>query len=136
MEVRITGIDGRNGLDGLAADLERAAREAPEETRKVTQRGALNIKKDWQEAWSGHPRIRMLPNTVTYDTQQTGTKASAEIGPEHGRPGAALANLIEYEFGGIHSAPIPGGGPALERERPRYERALSDLEVRLLEGRR
>lgn len=133
MKVNVTGIDGRNGLDGLATSLERAAREAPEEVRKVAQKGALNIKKDWQATWAGHPKIRMLPGTITYDTQRTVDKVAAEIGPEHGRHGAALANLIEYEFGGIHSAPIPGGGPALERERPRFERALSDLEVRLLE---
>lgn len=136
MKVQITGIDGRNGLDGLVADLDRAAREAPGEVRKVTQKGLLNIKRDWQATWSGHPRIRMLPGTITYDSQQTGDKVSGEVGPERGRVGAALANLIEYEFGGVHSAPIPGGAPALVREGPRFERNLSDLEVRLLEQRR
>jgi hypothetical protein len=134
--VKVEGIDGPSGLNALAADLDHAARIAPDEVRKVTQKGALNIKKDWQKAWSGHPRIRMLPGTITYDTEQVGTRSDAEIGPDRSRPGAALANLIEYEFGGIHSAPIPGGQPALERERPRYEKALGDLEVRLLEGRR
>jgi hypothetical protein len=132
VKVSVTG----EGLDVLAADLDRAAREAPGEVRKIQQKGALNIKRDWQARWSGHPRIRMLPNTITYDTEQVGTRSVAEIGPERGRRGAALANLIEYEFGGIHSAPIPGGAPALEAEAPRYERHLADLEVRLLEGRR
>lgn len=136
MKVNVTGIHGANGLDGLAAHLEHAAREAPGEVRKVAAKGALNIKRDWQATWSGHPRIRMLPGAITYDTQQTADKVSAEIGPVHGRRGAALANLIEFEFGGIHSAPIPGGAPALAREAPRFERALGDLEVRLLEGRR
>jgi hypothetical protein len=131
--VYFTGIEE---VEDLADDLERAARATPAEVRKVHQKGALNIKKDWQAAWSGHPRIRMLPNTVTYDTEVVGDRVSAEIGPERGRTGAALANLIEYEFGSVHSAPIPGGAPALDRERPRFERALSDLEVRLLEGRR
>jgi hypothetical protein len=132
VKVTVTG----DGLDVLAADLDRAAREAPGEVRKIQQKGALNIKRDWQARWSGHPRIRMLPNTITYDTEQVGTKSVAEIGPERGRRGAALANLIEYEFGSIHSAPIPGGAPALEAEAPRYERHLADLEVRLLEDRR
>jgi hypothetical protein len=131
--VYFTGIEE---VEDLADDLERAARATPAEVRKAAQKGALNIKRDWQATWSGHPRIRMLPNTVTYDTQVTGDKVSAEIGPERGRAGAPLANLIEYEFGSVHSAPIPGGAPALDRERPRFERALSDLEVRLLEGRR
>ena len=136
MKVHIEGITGQSGLNGLAAHLDRAARETPDEVRKVAQKGSLNIKRDWQQAWSGHPKIRMLPGTITYDTQQTADKVSSEIGPEHGRTGAALANLIEYEFGGVHSSPIPGGAPALEREKPKYEKALGDLEVRLLEGRR
>lgn len=134
MELRI--IDGNKGLDGLAADMVRAARECPEEVRKVTQKGLNNIKRDWRKTWSGHPRIKVLPNTITYDSQLTGQKISGEVGPEHGRRGADLANIIEYEFGGVHSAPIPGGAPALEAERPRFEKALEDLEVRLLEGRR
>jgi hypothetical protein len=133
VRVYFTGIEE---VEDLADDLERAARATPAEVRRVAAKGSLNIKRDWQDAWSGHPRIRMLPNTVTYDTKVSGDTVSAEIGPERGRSGAPLANLIEYEFGSVHSAPIPGGAPALERERPKFERALSDLEVRLLEGRR
>lgn len=136
MDVKVTGIAGRSGLDGLVADLEAVARDVLPEVRKVTQRGLFNIKKDWQRRWSGHPRIRMLPNTITYDSAQTADKVSGEVGPEHGRRGASLANLIEYEFGGVHSAPIPGGAPALDAERPRFERALEDVAVRLLDGRR
>ena len=136
MGITVTGVDGRTGLDGLAADLGGASRDTLPETRKVVQRGSLNVKRVWQKTWSGHPRIRMLPNTITYDTRQTLDKVEGEIGPEHGRRGVALANLIEYEFGGVHSAPIPGGAPALEAERPRFERALEDLGVRLAEGRR
>jgi hypothetical protein len=136
MEVHIDGVTGPNGIEGLSAQMERASRQSPGEVRKTAQGSAARIKKGWQDRWSGHRKIRMLPNTVTYDTRQTGDKVIAEIGPEHGRRGAQLANLIEYEFGGVHSAPIPGGAPALEEEQPRFEKALSDLEVRLLEGRR
>lgn len=136
MKVHIDGITGASGLEGLEAHLDRAATEAPDEVRKVTQKGLLNIKKDWQATWSGHPKIRMLPGAITYDSQQTADKVTGEVGPEHGRSGAPLANLIEYEFGGVHSSPIPGGAPALEREKPKYEKALADLELRLLEGRR
>lgn len=136
MDARVTGIDGSRGLDGLTASLLDASREVLPEARKVVQRGLLNIKRDWQRTWSGHPKIRMLPNTITYDTRQALDKVVGEAGPERGRRGAALANLIEYEFGGVHSSPIPGGAPALEAERPRFERALGDLGVRLAEGRR
>jgi hypothetical protein len=135
MHVKITGIDGASGLDGLAADLVAADREMLGEVRAVTQKGLLNIKNDWKRTWSGHRRIRMLPNTITYDTTQSGNQVSGEVGPEHGRRGASLANLIEYEFGGPKSAPIPGGAPALERETPRYSKALEDAIVAKLERR-
>lgn len=136
MKVRVEGLEGPNGLKALSADLDRAAQVSPIEVRKVVAKGALNIKKDWQARWSGHPKIKMLPGTVNYDTELTAGGATAEIGPDRSRRGAALANLIEYEFGGVHSSPIPGGAPALEAEKPRFEKALGDLEVRLLEGRR
>lgn len=129
MRVNVSGIDGRDGLKGLAADFDEAARSAPDEIRKVVQKGALNVKRDWQRRWSGHPKIRMLPSAITYDTEQRGLRTEAEIGPDRARRGAALANLIEYEFGGIHSAPIPGGRPALEAERPRLEKSLENLAV-------
>jgi hypothetical protein len=135
MQVEITGIDGASGLDGLAADLIAADREMLGEVRAVTQKGLLNIKTDWRRTWSGHPRIKFLPSDITYDTEQTASKVSGEVGPEHGRRGASLANLIEYEFGGVHSAPIPGGAPALEREQPKYTKTLEDAIVRKIERR-
>jgi hypothetical protein len=136
MDIKFTGIAGRNGLDGLAADLQAATVLAPLAVRAVVQKSAVTIKRDWQARWSGHPKIRMLPNTITYDTVQTVDRVAAEIGPERGRRGAALASLIEYEFGGVHSSPILGGAPALEAEAPKFEKALGYLETRLLEGRR
>ena len=136
MKIHVEGIAGTSGLDGLHAHLGQVAQEMPTEVRKVVQKGLHNIKRDWQSTWSKHQRIKYLGPTITYDTQQAGDKVVGEVGPEHGRRGAELANIIEYEFGGVHSAPIPGGAPALEREKPRLERALGDLTVSQLERRR
>jgi hypothetical protein len=128
--VTIRGIDGPDGLKALAADLQRVAVRTPAETRAVVQKGALNVKNDWRERWSGLAHAPALPNSITYDTTVKGLTFEAEIGPEHDRRQAPLANLLEY--GSVNNAPIPGGAPALEEERPKFERALEDLGYRSL----
>lgn len=131
MRVRVDGIDGPNGLEALAADFDGAARAVPGEVRKVVQRGALNIKNDWRRRWSGHPHLRALPSTINYDTVERGDRASAEIGPNRERKAAALANIPEY--GTVNNAPLPGGAPALETERPKFLKALEDVAGKALE---
>lgn len=140
--MKVEGIDGPSGLNALAADLDRAATISPDEVRKVTQKGALNIKKDAQRRSSGIAHAPTYPYTITYDTEQRGTRTEAEIGPDKdkqvgGGPHRTPGNLgAILEYGSINNSPRPHLGPALEAEAPRFERALSDLEVRLLEGRR
>ncbi len=134
MQAVVSGVEGPNGLKGLIADLQHAAAKCPEETRKVAQKGALNVKTDWRRHWSGLAHAPALPLSITYDTSVHGMTVGAEIGPEHDRRQAPLANLLEY--GSIKNPPIPGGAPALEAERPRFEKALADLGSGLLERRR
>ncbi len=133
MNVTVTGIDGPNSLQILAAEIDSAAGVVSEETRKVVQKGALNVKNDWRRRWSSIGHAPAIPHSITYDTTTVGPRVAAEIGPEHDRRQAPLANLFEY--GSVNNAPIPGGAPALERERPRLEKALEDLAYRTLEGR-
>lgn len=142
MRVTVTGIRGRNGLDALAADLAEALADSPDEVRKVLQKGALNIKNDARARVAGIAHAPRYPYTITYDTSTKGPRSEAEIGPDpdkevgggpHRTPGN-LGAILEY--GSVNNAPVPHLGPALDAERPRFERALSDLEVRLLEGRR
>lgn len=123
-------VDTRQLLT-YAADLDAAAAAAPGEVRKVVQRGALNIKTDWRRRWTGLAHAPRLPYAVTYDTREMPGGASAEIGPDKDKPQGALGNIVEY--GTVNNAPIPGGAPALAAEAPRFERALEDLAVRLLE---
>jgi hypothetical protein len=111
----------------LAAALVRVPAETLVGARAVVQRGALNIKRDWQQRWSGHRHFPALPAAITYDTTMAGPIINAEIGPDKGRPAGALGNIIE--FGTRNNAPIPGGLPALQAEMPRFEaatRALTD----------
>jgi hypothetical protein len=122
----------------LSADLMAAAAEAPEETRKVVQKGALNIKTDARRRVSSIAHAPTYPLTITYDTEVSATGASAEIGPDkdkkvgggkHQTPGD-LGHL--FEFGGPHNAPIPHMAPAAAAELPRFEKAMTDLAERLL----
>lgn len=125
MEIRV------EGLDELIAALDKAGKTLPEAVRGVVQKGALNIKRDWQERWSGLKHAPALASAVTYDTKVAAAGASAEIGPDKGRRQGALGNLLE--FGSVHNGPRPGGLPALEAEAPRFEKALGDLAEKALD---
>lgn len=126
--VTVTGIDGPDGLQILAADLAREAKIAPAEARKVVQRGALNIKTDWRKRWTGYKHAPRLPYAITYDTRQLGGRIDAEIGPDKDKPQGALGNLFEY--GSLNNAPIPGAAPALRTEQPKFEKAMEGLAFR------
>lgn len=123
--VRVAGIDGPDGLQILAADLAREAKIAPAEARKVVQKGCLNVKTDWRRRWSGFPHAPRLPYAIGYDTKQLGGRIEGEVGPDKDKRQGALGNLFEY--GSIKNAPIPGGAPALETERRKFERAMEAL---------
>lgn len=131
--VRVSGVDGKDGLKGLMAELEREAEVAADEARKVVAKGALNIKKDWQRRWSGISHAPMIPYTIGYDSRVIGSRAEATIGPDDakqvgGGPHRTPGNLAAiFEYGSVNNAPIPGGAPALDAERPKFERALEAL---------
>lgn len=120
------------GLDELVDDLTRAQKVVPLQIRQVVQKGALNIKKDWQSRWTGLSHAPALASAVSYDTKETAVGASAEIGPDKGRRQGALGNLLE--FGSVNNAPHPGGMPALAAEGPRFEKAMGDLAEKALDG--
>lgn len=123
--VTITGIDGPDGLAMLVADLKREAEIAPAESRKVVQKGCLNIKNDWRKRWTGFPHAPRLPYAISYDTTMTGERVEGEVGPDKDKRQGSLGNLFEY--GSVNNAPIPGGAPALQAEQPKFERAMEAL---------
>lgn len=114
------------------AELDRVPKDMYDEVVKVGEKGALNIKKDWAQAWSGHSYIGPLSRAVSYDRRGKGASIEWEIGPDKGRAQGPLGNVIE--FGTVNNPPIPGGLPALDREAPRTERALADVLGRVLGG--
>lgn len=114
------------------AELDKVPTVLDRELVKVGERGALNIKRDWRAAWSGHSYIGPLARSITYERRTRVKNLEWEIGPDKSRAQGALGNVIE--FGTVNNPPIPGGLPALEREAPRTERALSDVLGRVLGG--
>lgn len=114
-----------------SATLNRAADECPEEVKKVVGRGMLNMKKDAQARVRGHVHLPHLARSFTYDVVRRGDVITGEIGAERGRLQGKLDVFIEY--GTPTSAPIPHWAPALEAEGPRFEKALGDLGVDLIE---
>lgn len=119
-------------VDTYIAELGRVPKELHDEVVKVGEKGALNIKRDWTQAWSGHSYIAPLSRSVSYDRRFRGTDVEWEIGPDKGRAQGPLGNIIE--FGSVKNAPIPGGLPALDREAPRTEKAISDVLGKVLGG--
>jgi hypothetical protein len=114
------------------AELDRLPKELHDEVVKVGEKAALNIKKDWARAWSGHSYIGPLSRAVSYDRKFSGSEVEWEIGPDKDRAQGALGNVIEY--GTVKNPPIPGGLPALDREAPRLERYLGDAVEDVLGG--
>lgn len=109
----------------LAAAFVRVPTETLVGARAVVQRGALNIKQDWQGFWAGHAHSPSIPSAITYDTRAVGPIIDAEIGVVKSRRQGGLGNILE--FGTRNNAPYPGGLPALQREVPRFEAAIRSL---------
>jgi hypothetical protein len=121
------------GLDQLIEAFAKADRDAVPEAKKVTGRGCLNIKKDWQARWTGLTALPGLPRTITYDVTAGRDWVRGEVGPDRRRGGqAALAHIPEYGMPQKNTPPRPGGRPAIEAEAPRFERALEALGEDLL----
>lgn len=120
------------GMRELQGVLSRAESRSVPEAEKVVVKGAINIKKGWRERWQGMAHAPALPAAITDDVYHLPGAVAAEVGPDKDRTQGALGNIIE--FGTPNNAPRPGGGPALEDEAPRFERALGELGVDLLGG--
>lgn len=117
-------------LAALRTEMVGAARATTAAVRPVVAHGAVNIKKDWRDRWSGLAHARALPFAISYDLHTVNSVVVAEIGPDKDRPQGALGNLIE--FGSVNNAPLPGGAPALDAEAAGFEAAVANVATGLL----
>jgi hypothetical protein len=126
-----TGFTGQDDLDGLTADLQKAAAEILPQVAKTTGAACNNIKKDVQRRWAGLPHLPHLPRSITYDVTRSRTAVTGEVGADHARKQGKLAWIPEY--GSPTSAPHPGFRPATDTEVPTWVRHLEDIVARSLE---
>lgn len=119
-------------LDQLVQQLEHVGDDLPDGARQVVQRGALNIKTDWRQMAkvSAGKHGKLYPYSITYDTEETRTRVTAEIGPERDRPQGGMA----FETGSVNQPPHPDGQRAADREEPRFAKAVEEMAARLLDG--
>lgn len=121
------------GMEEWLAILKIAPEKIVEHGKRVVGQGCNNIKKDWRTRWEGHPRIKHLPRTISYDVDG-GSVIHGEVGPVGHGKGSQAPLAVYIEFGTHKSFPIPGGQPALDAEEPRFNAAVEDLAVRILEA--
>lgn len=114
-----------DGLTHLVADLNRASVTAGAAAHKVVTKGALNIKKDWQQRASGLAHAPLYPASITYETRIKGGAVEALIGPDKSRPQGALGNLITY--GSVNNPPTGDDIAVIEAEAPRFVDAMRDV---------
>lgn len=123
------GIDTRD-VEAFAARLRGAPDRLAAEAKRVTSRGALNIKVEAQrrvrDATSGPGRTHLphYPRAITYNVRTGRDWVRADIGPETARLQGGMGRGVE--FGSRRTPPIPHLFPALDGEEPAYVRYLLD----------
>lgn len=123
------------GLDELIRDFRSLPERSAEKFARLLGKGALNIKKDWQESWRRvqvHGHIPHLIRDTGYDVHARRDRFSAEVGVRYPSQQGFLAEIITY--GTLTSAPHDAGLHALEAEDPRYVQAVAELAQHLVDG--
>lgn len=123
-------ITGSASFAALANDLGKAAAEAGVLAYNATKKAGQNVKDDWVREWTGLSHAPRLAAAISYDLSVSVKGVKVEVGPDKNKPQGALGNIIEY--GTAKNAPHPGGRPALEREDPRFVKAVEEIARGLL----
>jgi hypothetical protein len=120
-----------SGLHELAAALGEVAYTAGPYVRDAMERTAIDVKKDWRDAASGHKTIKRYQFSIGYDFVGQhvfgSTIIRCDIGPDKNKRQGALGNLLEY--GSPTSPPHHWGDKALESHSGQFQ----DLLVKALE---
>lgn len=118
-------------LLAYARHLEFAVTDAEPELRKITERGALNIKRNSQARLRGLSRRRYLKHyyrSLSYDMDDDGM--GAEIGPDASKPQGGMGRGVE--LGSVHTPPFPHLFPSLDEEEPKYLDQVSRALIKAL----
>lgn len=114
-----------SGLNELVVDLSTASATVGAKVRTVVQKGAANVKQDWQRRASGLSHAPLYPASITYETRIKGMAIEGLIGPDKDLPQGALGNLITY--GSVNNPPSGDDVAVANTERPKFEKAIEDI---------
>lgn len=120
-------------LQQFQADLVTAVDRITPEVERITERGALNIRRDARQAIRGQITGTYLPhypNAITYEMNSELGAVEAEIGPEVDRLQGGMGPGVE--FGSAHTAPLPHLLPAHENEESAFLREIGRATDRIL----
>jgi hypothetical protein len=110
------------GAEELADDLLDIPEEVRPKVRAVVSKGALNIKKDMRAEAKSGGSYKHFHRSIDYDLIGD---LEAEIGPDKSRVQGALGNILY--FGTSKNSPVLDINGPLNREEPRFLRALGDV---------
>lgn len=126
-----------SALRAFEAELRRSPQIVREGVRPVIQKGALNVKNDFNASFRESRSFKGVAGSVSYDTKVTRDGVEAEIGPDKGRhpgasgppkakPAAPLANIAI--FGGARGGgSVPDPQKHLDAEEPKLIKAMGDV---------
>lgn len=110
-------------VDALAKQLDVDGEAIKKKVPPVVRRGALNIKDGMRQDAQNGGHYKHFNRSITYD--ETNGGMGAEIGPDKGLVQGALGNILY--FGTSKNTPVLNLQGPLEKETPRFERALADV---------
>lgn len=114
-----------------ANHLEQAITTAEPELAKITERGALNIKRNSRGRLRGISRRHYLKHyyrSLSYDVDDDGL--GAEIGPDASKLQGKMGRGVE--LGSVHTQPFPHLFPSLDEEEPKYLDQVSRAIIKAL----
>lgn len=110
-------------VDALAKQLDVDGEAIKKKVPPVVRKGALNIKDGMRQDAQNGGHYKHFNRSITYD--ETNGGMGAEIGPDKGLVQGALGNILY--FGTSKNTPVLNLQGPLEKETPRFERALADV---------
>lgn len=109
-------------LDKLADDLARAGDKIEKDARAVVFKGAMNVKASWKSNAADASRVGYrLGNAIGFDLEDGGLTAKIEAQGS----GAEFGAILEY--GTATSPPYNLAKRALDKEDPKFERAMRKI---------
>jgi hypothetical protein len=114
----------------LIADCGRVPQKSIPRMTKATEQSSRRIRNQMRSDARGIGHAPHFPRSITDEVSATFGRISAEIGPDKEKKQGALGNILY--FGTSKNGPVVDINGPLDREAPRYEKAIADATEGLL----